>query len=206
MRTISIVVAVCGLVASARAQPGPDQPVQPPPNMQFAPPAYAYQPPAQVEITPDEQRMLERGEISNGRIITGGVIAITIGYGIGQAVEGRWGDTGWVFSIGETAATVGFFAGFARIVSDNTTKCVRDSCTESNNGAGLFIGSAIALTVLHIWESVDAFAGPHNYNEKLARLRARLGMPPPVVSRRIVPFVAPPDSGAGTVAGVALRF
>ncbi len=206
MRTISIVVAICGLVAQAHAQPGPDQPPQPPPNIQFAPPAYAYQPPAPIEITSDERDMLERGEISNGRILTGGLVSTFVGYGIGQAIEGRWTDTGWLFSVGETAASVAMVVGLARMTLSEEARCLQAPCSNSSNDAGLFVGSLIALTALRIWDSVDAFAGPHNYNEKLGRLRARVGVPPPVEARRVVPFVAPPNSGAGTVAGLALQF
>ncbi len=83
MRVLAVVVVL--LVSTvAAAQPGAAQPPYPPP------PAYGYAPqPMQVQLTLDEQYLLERGYISDGQHVGGTVVAFFFGFGIGHAVQGR---------------------------------------------------------------------------------------------------------------------
>jgi len=54
-------------------------------------------------LTYDEYRLLRRGEISE-RTRFGGILASDLfGLGIGQAMQGRWLETGWLFTFGELA-------------------------------------------------------------------------------------------------------
>src|SRR5260221_3716305 len=175
MRTISVVIAVMtAATAIAAAQPGQAPPPAqqpppqgyPPPAQGYPPPPYAYQP---VALTEEDRDLLESGEISDGQHMGGGLCALFVGLGVGQAVEGRWHETGWIFTLGETASMVAFMWGFFEQFNAG-----------SHNQASadtLLVGGMIGLVGFRVWEIVDAFAGPPAHNARLHQLRMRLGMP-----------------------------
>ena len=168
--------------------------------------AYPSQPVMQTQLTVDEQWLLERGFISQGEHIGGGLAAMFLGFGIGQAIQGRWGDKGWIFTVGEAASIVGVFYGVAQAFDCDGR--YNDGYYEENcgdDGFGIFIVSMLAFSVFRVWETVDAFAAPPSHNRKVRMLRARLGMPVPMYT--MTPYVAPArgNDGGGT-AGVTFRF
>jgi hypothetical protein len=186
----------------ATAQPG-QTPYAPPPYAQPPPgvPApYAYQPRPQVMLTDEERHLLEVGEISDGKHLGGGLAAVFFGFGVGQAVQGRWSDTGYIFTLGEGASVVALFYGLGRALScDGESSC-------SNEGAGWMVGGLLAYTALHVWEIADAFVVPPRHNQRVRELRSRLGYPPAGMYYSVKPFLTPPKNGDGAVAGFELRF
>jgi hypothetical protein len=56
---------------------------------------------AQTELSEEEREILERGEYSTGEWVGGGIVGYLAGFGIGQALQGRRSDIGWVFTLGE---------------------------------------------------------------------------------------------------------
>jgi hypothetical protein len=213
MKTLSFAVLVIAVAAgSALAQPGvsppdpypapPPQPYpQPPPGGYQVPPPYAYQP-QPVQLTADENELLQQGEISDGQHLGGGVAALFFGFGIGQAVQGRWSDTGWIFTLGEGASMVAFVAGFVKVFE----ACDLDgpgTCS-SNEGAGLLWAGLLGYLVFHTWEVVDAFVGPPRHNTKVRALKMRLGIPV-MYGKRVVPYLNQSHDG-GAVGGITIRF
>jgi hypothetical protein len=89
------------------------------------PPAYAYKP----QLTDDDRDVLARGEITNDQQIGGGVVALMFGFGTGQAVEGRWRDTGWMFTLGDTVAGAALMAGIISTIGGGPGchTCARDT-------------------------------------------------------------------------------
>jgi hypothetical protein len=154
-------------------------------------------------LTDDERDLLARGEISDGRHIGGGITSLFVGLGIGQAVQGRYGDTGWIFTLGELGSATVFFVGVGRALGDCFDS---DQTCGNDDGAALLLVGLAGLTVFRVWEIVDAFSGPTKHNARVRELRSRLGMPP-MYSTKIVPYIAPSLSrdGGGT-AGVTIRF
>jgi hypothetical protein len=205
MRTMMLgVLVVLGSTAMASAQPGQQQPAPPQQQPYYPPPAYAYQPPPQprmVQLTPDEQDLLEIGEISDVQWAGGGAAAMFIGFGVGQAVQGRWSDTGWMYALGESASFVALIVGAVESVGNDCGMC------DSNHGQALLVGGAIAFAGLRVGEVVDALVVPPRHNVRLYELRARLGLPaqPGYV---LAPYIAPSASGVGGggVAGLSIRF
>lgn len=195
MRTMVVVVAVMlALATSAHAQPGMSQPV---------PDGYASGPPMQVQLTVDEQWLLQRGYISDGETIGGGVVALFVGWGLGQAVQGRWSQKGYIFTAGEGVSTGVMLYGFFELFGQCFEGC---SQARQDRYEALFVGGLIADSVFRIWEVYDAFAGPGEHNRNLTALRARLGMPPPLYTR-LHPYVTPShDRDGGGFAGVSLQF
>ena len=108
-----------------------------------------------VELTPEERELLAEGEIDNVRHYGGGIVAYAFGFGIGQAIQGRYTDTGYIFTIGEAGSAVAFIAGIDPCVDE-------DSCT-------LLIVGAVSLIGFRIWEIADAFAGPEGTTARYAR-------------------------------------
>ena len=230
MRT-SLASAVLFLATSvASAQPAPDPNAPPPPPQPgygpgaYPPPGYGQpgygqpgygQPPPYgyprlqlQQLSPEDQELLARGEINDGQWLVGGAVAIFVGFGLGQAVEGRYGDKGWIFTVGEVASFTALMVGVVDAAS-----CVdTPSGTCSNNNAAtvdtLIIGGAIGFGVFRIWEVIDAFAAPPAQNERIRTLRMQLGLPPRQPGYAFAPYVAPAHTlrGDTTVAGLQLRF
>lgn len=192
MRPLPVLAVLALATGYVHAQPGATPPPPPPPvyapppgPAPYVPPPHTYAPPAQ--LTPEEAKLLARGEISSGTHVAGGLAAFFLGLGVGHGIQGRWDETGWIFTVGELASIAAIIVGIG----------------EGEDGA-LVVGGAVGLVVFRVWEVVDAFAGPARHNRRLRELRTRLGYPPAPYA--ITPFVAPPRDGAGGVAGVSVRF
>jgi hypothetical protein len=210
-----LVLAALALPAIGHAQPGPDsQPAPPPyapPPGQYAPPpgqyapGYGPPPPYAYQPSPEDQELLAEGYIDPMRTAIGGVAAIFIGFGVGQGVEGRWHDTGWIFTLGETASLAAIIGGAVGI--GNCTDLNGDTtCAGGDNASvGWLVGGLIAYTGLHIWEIADAFIGPGVHNERVHEVRRRYGYRD--YATHIVPYVTRPQSSeGGMTAGLSLRF
>jgi hypothetical protein len=158
---------------------------------------YIYQPlpsapPLAPALTGEEQALLTAGEIPADRWLEGAVVSNFIGFGVGQALQRRWTDIGWVFTFGEaaTVATV--------IVIAEEVPSTQLNVYSSPVAASIF-GAAILSTLgLRIWESVDAWTTPLKRNHRVRALRARLA--PPVGL-----YVAPTSSGRLST-GLSMRF
>jgi len=149
------------------------------------------------QLTVDDQALLAHGYISTGQQIGGGLTAMMFGFGLGQAVEGRWSDTGWIFTLGDSAATLAFTVGLFSAI-----ECTNLSCPNAGRGFLLMALGAGGGAVLRLWGTVDAVIGPQLHNRRVRDLRARLGYP----YAQLSPYVAPPRDGAGAVGGLAWRF
>lgn len=175
-------------------QPYPPQPYPPQPYPAQYPPPYG--PP--VQLTPEEQKLLSEGEISLGQHAGGVAANWFFGFGIGQAIQGRWSDTGWMFALGEAAGITVAIVGVTQLCFDCEGEDV------SNDGAGTMIAvGLIGYMVTHVWSIVDAAIGPANHNGKVRTLKRRLGIP--LEARRIIPYATPVRDGGGT-AGLSFRF
>lgn len=213
MRTliVALLVMVSGTASAQYAQPPGSYPQQPQPYYPQQP-YYQQQPqPMQVQLTVDEQWLLSRGYISDNEHIVGGIASLFVGFGVGQAVQGRWGQKGYIFTVGELASMGAMIYGMVSYVSACSDSFDdpygETTCNESKQrrGAVLVFGGMIGVLGFRIWEIVDAFAGPSEHNRQLHELRARLGMRDSYV-QRVRPYVVPTGDGGGALAGVALKF
>lgn len=120
-----------------------------------------------ASLSEKEKDILYRGEISEGRYIAGGIIGTwPIGLGVGHAIQGRYTDKGWIFTVGELGAAMVMISGMG--------DCWTGSRYEACNGSNLAIG-AFALVGFKIWEIVDLWAGPPEHNRRFRELKNRLG-------------------------------
>ena len=127
-----------------------------------------------LEPTPAEREILNQGLISDGNHLAGGALGTLFGFGIGQAVQGRYLDTGWIFTVGEVGSLGLMVAG----ASDSTIGCATSysyysTCT-SRVDSKLALG-LVAFVVVRIWELIDVWIGPVTHNDKYRRLKKRYG-------------------------------
>jgi hypothetical protein len=204
MRIAAVIVAMLMGSSTAYAQPGAPPP--PPPNYP-PPPPYQYQPAANYPappLTAEEHELLLEGEISDGARVGGGIANFFIGYGVGQAIQGRWSDTGWIFTLGEVASMAVFISGVFRTFDDCTNSIGENTDCDHSDGPPLIILGALGAGVFRIWGTIDAFSGPSDHNRRVRDLKFRLGIPVQV-GHRLSPFVHKTRDG-GATAGLQLSF
>ena len=49
---------------------------------------------------------MESSTMSQGQYVGGGIASIFLPFGIGQAIQGRYKETGWIFTVSELASNV----------------------------------------------------------------------------------------------------
>lgn len=217
MRSTLSALLVVGIIhGTAHAQPGQTPPADPepdppptqtypaPPNQPYPAPNYYVPPPQQyspIQLTAEEQALLSSGEISDNQYYGGAIASLFFGLGIGQAVQGRWVDTGWIFTVGEVASMTALIVGIGRSLG----ACgFPDETCNTHAGESLMIGGLVGLAVFRIWEVVDAFSAPPKHNQRVRALKLRLGIQPSY-AKTITPYVNKTHDGGGT-AGLTFRF
>jgi hypothetical protein len=222
MRALISTLLVCTMAASTYAQaPAPQpqpypapQPYPPPQPQPYPPPqpygqpigptyGYGQQPVMQYQLTLDDQELLSRGYISDGQWIAGGLANLAFGFGIGQAIQGRWSDGGYIFTLGEGVSFGVMIWGMVELFESCS---VYEECNDGgeDRGFGLMMLGLTGYAVFHVWSIIDAFAGPPAHNRKLRNLHMRMGYPVPMYSK-VTPYLGRPRDG-GTVAGFTVRF
>ena len=143
---------------------------------------------ATVTLSAQDQSLLARGEYSGLEIGISGLAGTFVGFGVGQAVQGRYLHRGWIFTLGEAGSIGLMLGGMMRCASS-----VGESCSPA-----LMIGGAVGLLAFRTWEVIDVWAAPfgHNRRVRAARARAQGGWSGFVM----------PTGGHSAAAGLALRF
>lgn len=173
----------------------------------LTPPTIAGRP-----LTRAELELLDEGEISTGRHVGGVFAAAYVGFGLGHAIEGRWSERGWVFTVGEPLALALLFHGLqqsfvgACAAADDPSQYLsapQHGCTSERTSAAEWqiMGGLVGFLVLRTWEIVDSYTGVVDHNRKVRRLREMTGS-----QVHLAPYLAPTGDGAGGLAGVAARF
>ncbi|MBC7371227.1 MAG: hypothetical protein H7326_06665 [Bdellovibrionaceae bacterium] len=99
---------------------------------------------------------MSRVPVPTGKYITGGILASTVGFGIGHGIQGRYAEKGWIFTAAEAGGLAVALVGASSckdetdIYGTKTTKC--------SNGALAAVGLGVMIG-FHVWEIVDAWTG-----------------------------------------------
>jgi hypothetical protein len=202
MRGVSLALAICmvGTSAARADQPEPPVPFPPAPAEPAPPPpadGWSVAPKPAPRLTVDERELLARGEISSGQHVGGGLVGTFVGFGIGHAVQGRYIDRGWIFTLGELASMGALVAGVSSCLQDSISSRGSRSCDDT-----FIIGGLVGLLGFRIWEIVDVWGGPAWHNERVRELRERAPKGP---SWDRASFYGAPAAGGGR-AGLVLRF
>ncbi len=169
------------------AQPGqtPVREYEDPPPRRYNPPFRQPRQPFVVQMTHAERELLERGEIPLLNYVGGGLLSTYFGFGIGQAVQGRWSDTGWIFTVGSAASSAVLLVGITRCLDHRTTYHVHTSDNSHGNGVdhrherescGLALGGFLGLVGFHVWGLLDAWIGPAFHNSRVRKLKRKFGL------------------------------
>ena len=143
----------------------------------------ATQPAATLSAT--DADMLERGEYSTLEIVGSGVVGTFLGLGIGQAIQGRYGDTGWIFTVGELGSFAAVMVGAA-------------SCADRECNTSLIVAGVVGAIGFRVWELIDVWTAPLAHNRRVRSLRNRS-------APRYSVFAAPTGDKSG-VMGLSLSF
>jgi hypothetical protein len=175
-----------GLLAEPRAHAdAPRGDLDEPPGT--PPPPSARPAEAPPILSPSERAMLARGEFSTGAIVGGAVLSVFPGFGIGQAVQGRWYSTGWIFATGEAASIVVAL-----------TFAAADKAHDAQDHSWQFKAAVASWLLIRIGETVDAIATPIRHNARYRRARAKAD------ELGVTSYVVPARGGG--VVGLAWQF
>lgn len=94
----------------------------------------------------------ENVEFSTPRYVTGGVLSLYPGFGIGHAVQGRWAERGWIFTASEIA-----------ILGATGQSCFKTVDT----GGGCVMVGVLGFFVARILEVADAWGTYGSYIDKM---------------------------------------
>lgn len=142
----------------------------------------------------EEQRALARGEYTIGERVGGAFAAGILGFGSGQALQGRWAEDGLLFTAGEPAAlTVGIVG---------LVLCPDEGC--SGISQVLAVTGFVGFAGLRMWGFFDSILVPGAHNKRMPNLRRRAGIPE--YASGVAPFVVPAARGDGATVGLTLRF
>jgi hypothetical protein len=156
-----------------------------------------------LQLDAEDAAILERGEISDREWVGGGVVAWLFGFGAGQAMQGRWLERGWIFTLAEPVAAGAVLYAWYR--SSDGFPFYRDQTASCGSQCDwMFFGGLAALAGLRTWEVVDAFAVPPAHNRRVRKLQARIAPG----SFAVQPYLAPLRAHGrdATVAGVSIAF
>jgi hypothetical protein len=146
---------------------------------------------------PADVELANSPEISDRQAATGVVAALALGFGSGQAVEGRWKDTGWIFTFGESLSLV-FVASSA---VDSFRQCAFFPGQACPSAERALIGGLIAMGAFRLGEIVDAAVAPGLHNRGVRDARRRLGW---ASAPHVAPYVAP--TSHGSTVGLTMSF
>jgi len=121
---------------------------------------------AERELTQEEQDLLDEGEYDGQHYVIGGVVGTlpACPFGLGQAIQGRYLKTGWIFTSGEVGSLAVVVAG-AWSCDKNHEKGM------CSNAA--FLGGLIALLGFHVWEILDLWIAPPLHDREVRRIRLK---------------------------------
>ncbi len=171
--------------------------------------AHAGDPSPQAEpaapLTDRDFEILERGTYGTGEIVGGGLLGTLVGFGTGHAAQGRWRDTGWIYTAGESASFLVLAGGAAACSGGRDDDDDDEDLRVFSDSAGcVVIVAAVTLgtfAVFRIAEIVDVWATPQVHNKRFREIEAERARQ----ALRWSPYVAPHGAG-GASFGVALRF
>jgi len=124
-------------------------------------------------LTESERRLLERGEYDKNEIVGGGLLGSIVGFGSGHVVQGRYAETGWIYTAGEGAGlAVWGFGALGCVLGDqgDDLEDVLGSFECMTITAGVGLGGFLAFKLAEI---VDVWAHPAVQIARFRKLKAR---------------------------------
>lgn len=101
-------------------------------------------------------------QVSSGQYYAGGAVGTIIGYGIGHAIQGRYADMGWVFTLTEVGSVGIVAGGFGWMLSNLPTGVAWKDAKATDlhkGGLAMMLTGSLLLAGFRIWEIVDVWVG-----------------------------------------------
>lgn len=153
-------------------------------------------------LTSDEIRILKTGPLENPRYITGGILGTTLGFGVGHAIQGRWQNKGWIFTLGESVSLVTLVGAGAWCVTSSAARSFGGEDESTSFSCILTTISATSFIGLRIWESIDLWRGGYEQRKEYKQLMKRLDSNSRKISYSILPVLSANSLGLG----LSMRF
>ncbi len=150
------------------------------------------------QISDDDRDIIEKGDIGPSRAIGGTLAAGFIGFGVGQGIEGRYGERGWIFTVADSVSCMTMFTGLLAIAGGSSES------SRYHVAYGLALGGAAVCLGSRVWQVIDAAVAPDAHNKRYRAALARNSGH--VREAKVVPYLVPAERGGGGVAGISMRF
>lgn len=161
---------------------------------------------AEYHLTADEKKALEIGPISSGKYVGGAIAGTLVGFGLGNAIQGRYDWRGTTFTVGELASlgviTVAAINCMVKITGE-ATSAVFGGDVDDNACQSEMIAINISTIVffgLKVWEIADNWAVPPMINSDYRRAKAKME------GRRSHFMILPDPQNNGLAFNYVLRF
>jgi hypothetical protein len=129
-------------------------------------------------------------EPGTSRVVGGILASAFVGFGTGQAIEGRWLETGWIFTVGEGVSVAAFLWAIGhQLARHDCIALGHDSCPSATSIELVGTLGGLGFLGFHVGGIVDAVAGPGRRRDAIVAM----------------PYVAHVP-GEGAAAGLALQF
>lgn len=108
----------------------------------------------------------QEGEISTLSTIGGGLVGTGFGLGLGHLVIGKYGEMGWVFTVGEIASAAAMSMGAAQLATG--------VFYGDDGGADLLWIGMASYVGFRIWEIIDVWTRPGRHNRRYRAIQAKV--------------------------------
>ena len=145
--------------------------------------------------------------ITKGKYIGGGVAAILPGFGVGHAIQGRYMEKGWIFTVAEVVTLGGAWISFQSSFGDISTSIDNfqetgqapnseeiGKAAKSLKKGALFLVLGIAWISVKVYEAIDVWELPSHY--KVVRQS----------SFQAVPLISWNGMSSGLDVGLSLKY
>lgn len=122
--------------------------------------------PQALAITEEDnvtQQNAHQKTISNNAYIASGLVSTFFGFGIGHAMQGRYGEAGWIFTAIDGVAFTGTVVSGVAAVGEGLGAIFGNQARSSSLSGYFFFGFLALYTGSRIWQIIDTWALPGNY-------------------------------------------
>jgi len=123
-------------------------------------------------LTTEEIKTYQYGEISTGALIGGGLLGTFVGFGTGHIVYGKYTSKGWIFTVSELASMLALVYGASQV----TTCLLFIPGSDCAGGVAWYSVGAMGYVGFHLWEIIDVWTIPGSHNRDYRAIKSRLGI------------------------------
>lgn len=152
-------------------------------------------PPINGNLSREDVLILDQGEISTVRYLSGGLVGSLVGFGSGHAIQGRFQNKGFFFLAADAAAFGAFMGGSLLACGIQGQTSDTDACRIAQ------YAGVTAIVSLRLWEFYDLWFIPPKENERYRELTNKRQSS----SIELRPYLAPLSSNS-IAAGVGISF